>query len=183
MNPRLRRTRGNGRSARRPVAVALIVALLALPARAFAWSWPVDGPVLSTFSFDPGHPYAAGQRRGIEIGGEAGAPVLAPAGGVVAYAGTTPGNGLTLSLRTPDGYAVSLTHLGALSVRSAATVSERDVVGTLGADGSVHLGVRRADDDNGYVDPLGLLPVREPVPVAGNAPRDEDPVPVPAAPP
>src|SRR5262249_45401964 len=104
--------RGRGRSPRgagnafRPLVLGCVAALLLVPARALAWSWPVDGPVLSTFSFDPGHPYTGGQRRGIEIGGEAGGPVLAPVGGVVAYAGTTPGNGLTLSLRTPDGYAV-----------------------------------------------------------------------------
>ena len=37
------------------------------------WTWPVQGPVLQTFSFDQAHPYAAGQHRGIAIGAGAGA--------------------------------------------------------------------------------------------------------------
>src|SRR5262249_41407874 len=162
--PQRRRLRAVGpKTSALPLAASLLIAaLLALPARALAWSWPIDGPVLSTFSFDRAHPYTAGQRRGIAIGGSSRASLPPALGGVVAYAGPTPGNGLTLSVRTPDGYAVSLTHLGSLGVRAATTLSERDVVGTVEADGLVHLGVRRADDDNGYVDPLALLPVREP---------------------
>ena len=62
----------------------LVLALLLLGVRgAAAWTWPVTGPVLSTFSFDRDHPYAGGQRRGIEIGAAVGTPVAAPAGGTV----------------------------------------------------------------------------------------------------
>src|SRR5205823_4707943 len=63
--------------------LGLIVCALALPARVLAWSWPTSGAVLRTFSFDPAHPYAAGQRRGIEIGGAPGDAVVAPAAGIV----------------------------------------------------------------------------------------------------
>jgi hypothetical protein len=93
----------------------LVLFVLVVPGRASGWSWPVDGPVLQPFAFDPAHPYAGGQHRGIDIGAAAGDPVRAPAGGVVSFAGTTPGNGFTLSLRTADGYTVSLTHLGSLA--------------------------------------------------------------------
>ncbi len=49
------------------------------------------------FSFDPAHPYGAGQHRGIDIGGGAAAPVLAPAAGLVTFAGTVPGSGMSVS--------------------------------------------------------------------------------------
>src|SRR2546423_538736 len=81
---------------------------------ASAWTWPVSGPVLQTFSFDPAHPYSAGQHRGIAIGADADMPVLAPASGVVSFAGTVPTNGMTVTIQTGDGLAVSLTHLGSI---------------------------------------------------------------------
>ena len=84
-----------------------------------AWTWPVRGPVLETFSFDPAHPYAAGQHRGIAIGADAGTAVVAPAAGIVTFAGTVPTNGLTLTIQTADGLAVSLTHLGSIGDHNA----------------------------------------------------------------
>ena len=155
----------------RPLILGFALLCAALPARALAWSWPTDGVVLRTFSFDRAHPYTAGQRRGIDIGGVPDAQVGAPAAGVVSFAGTTPGNGLTLSIRTLDGYTVALTHLGSLLVRSGDTVSEREPVGTIAFAGdaelvlpSVHLGIRYTGDENGYVDPLSLLPLRQSAP-------------------
>src|SRR3954451_2533236 len=91
---------------------------------ASAWTWPVRGPVLETFSFDPAHPYAAGQHRGIAIGADAATPVLAAASGVVSFAGSVPTNGLTLTIQTGDGLAVSLTHLGSIDVARDAHVVE-----------------------------------------------------------
>ena len=73
---------------------------------ASAWTWPVSGPVLQTFSFDQAHPYSAGQHRGIAIGADADMPVLAPASGVVSFAGTVPTNGMTVTIQTGDGLAV-----------------------------------------------------------------------------
>src|SRR4029453_11062139 len=103
----------------------------------------------------------------IYLGGSAGGTVVAPAGGVVSFSGTTPGNGLTLSIRTGDGYTVSLTHLGSLALHTGATVDESAPVGTIGPTGTPeldvpygHLGGRVTSDENGYVDPLTLLPER-----------------------
>jgi hypothetical protein len=131
-----------------------------------AWSWPVQGPVLQPFSYDPEHPYAAGQHRGIDIGAAAaGEPVVAPASGTVSFAGSLPTNGKCVTLETPDGYSVTLTHLGSIGVARGASVAEGDVVGTVGPSGTaeepspyVHLGIRSTSDPNGYLDPLGLLP-------------------------
>src|SRR3954452_3180141 len=92
-----------------PLLMFLLLFLF-VPA-AGAWTWPVRGPVLQEFSFDRAHPYDAGQRRGIAIGADRGVPVLAPAAGVVTFAGTVPTSGQTVTIQTLAGLAVSLTHL------------------------------------------------------------------------
>src|SRR3977135_515054 len=147
---------------RRSVLVLLL--LLFVPA-AGAWTWPVQGPVLQTFSFERAHPYAAGQHRGIAIGAAEGAAVLAPASGVVTFAGTVPTNGKTITIETPSGLAVSLTHLGSIDVARSANIDEGAAVGTVGPSGTpefdvpyVHLGLREAANDQGYLDPLAFLP-------------------------
>src|SRR5438270_10985635 len=124
---------------RLPVA-SLLLGLFVLSAA--AWSWPVHGPLLQTFSFDSAHPYAAGQHRGIAIGAEPGAPVLAPASGVVSFAGTVAANGKTLTIATADGLDVSLTHLGSIAFERNAVVAEGSVVGTVGPSGVAEFAVR-----------------------------------------
>lgn len=153
------------------------MAFLVLAPAANAWSWPVQGPVLRPFSYDETNPYAAGQHRGIDIGANAaGDSVVAPAAGTVTFAGTVPTNGQSVTIRTADGYAVTLTHLGSILVAKGATLAEQDPVGTIGPSGTpevaapyVHLGIRVASDPNGYVDPLSLLP---PVVDSGGSPSD-----------
>ncbi len=171
------------------VALAAVVALV-VPAPALGWSWPVDGPVLTLFSFDESTPYAAGQHRGIDIGGPPGAAVVAPASGSVAFAGTVPRQGKVVTIETADGYSVTLVHLGSYSVRRGDPVAEGETVGAVGPSGVaelsvpyVHLGVRRTSDEDGYVDPLSLLPARLPPvsrPPADVAPQPSAPAPQPA---
>jgi len=171
----------------------VLLAMLATAPAAHAWSWPADGPVLAPFSFDPTNPYAAGQHRGLDIDGVAGAAVRAPAAGTVSFAGTVPGSGKSVTIETADGWSVTLTHLGQLGVKKDAVVAEGDPVGAL-ADGSdppyVQLGIRRTGDAQGYVDPLGLLPARpapapavpplaSPAPAAPAAPAPVDLAPAP----
>ncbi|MGZ4333376.1 MAG: murein hydrolase activator EnvC family protein [Gaiellaceae bacterium] len=144
----------------------LLLVFLAWTPAAYAWSWPVQGPVLQPFSYDEAHPYAAGQHRGVDIGADsAGETVVAPAAGTVSFAGTVPTNGKSVTIETPDGYSVTLTHLGSIGVAKGAQVAEQDAIGTVGPSGTpeengpyVHLGIRVATDPNGYVDPFGLLP-------------------------
>lgn len=131
---------------------------------ALAWTWPVGGPVLQYFTFGD-DPYAGGQHRGIDVGAPDGATVVAPAAGTISFAGTVPGGGRTLTIETGDGYSVTLVHLGAVAVGRGATVEEGEAVGTIGPSGTaevaepyVHLGIRVTAEENGYVDPLGLLP-------------------------
>jgi pyruvate/2-oxoglutarate dehydrogenase complex dihydrolipoamide acyltransferase (E2) component len=91
--------------------------------------------------------------------------VVAPAAGTVSFAGTVPTNGKSMTIETADGYSVTLTHLGSIGVVEGATVAEQDAIGTVGPSGTpevdgpyVHLGIRLTADQNGYVDPLSLLP-------------------------
>src|SRR5437879_3053890 len=147
---------------RRLLLAAVLAALLLAPTGQ-AWTWPAAGAVLQPFLFDPAHPYAAGQHRGIAIGGDPGAAVLAPAAGTVSFAGTVPSSGKSVTITTADGYAVTLTHLGSITGVRGATVAEGAAVGTIGPTGDpevpqpyVHLGVRIAAEAQGYLDPLAF---------------------------
>src|SRR5439155_6494928 len=178
-----------GSPMRRAVLLALALSLCAAPA-ARAWTWPAGGPVLRPFAFDPAHPYAGGQHRGIDVGGSIGEAVLAPAGGAVTFAGSVPNSGRVVTITTPDGYAVTLVHLGSIAVVPGAVVPEGAPIGTVGPspdtpDPSVYLGIRIAAQPHGYVDPLTLLPPRPvaplPAPVPTPAPEPPAAPVVPAA--
>jgi len=145
------------------VASAAIVAL-ALCSPAWAWAWPADGPVLRGFSVS-GDVYAAGQHRGIDVALGTAPAFRAPVSGSVTFAGSTPANGLTVTI-SADEYKATLTHLGQLHVRRGQTVTEGDVVAEPGPTGEAeysvpyaHLGIRVGDTET-YVDPLELLPPR-----------------------
>jgi len=122
---------------RRRFVVALLFALALPVSAAQAWTWPVDGPVVRPFSFDRAHPYAAGQHRGVDLGAPAGANVLAPAAGLVSFAGTVPGGGKTVSIQTSLGYTAALDHLGSIAVARGSRIAEGAVVGTVGPSGVV----------------------------------------------
>jgi hypothetical protein len=148
---------------------------------AFAWTWPVDGPVIRPFDLGD-DPYAGGQHRGIDIGAPLGAAVIAPAGGRVTFAGSVPTGGRAVAIRTADGYSVTLVQLGTLVVAEGSAVAEGDLVGTIGrsneaevSESHVHLGIRIAADPNGYLDPLAFLPPR---PAGSETPADPARAPV-----
>jgi murein DD-endopeptidase MepM/ murein hydrolase activator NlpD len=124
----------------RRLALVVLLFLLWAPG-AYAWSWPVQGPVLLGFSFDSAHPYAGGQHRGIDIGAPGGTSVAAPASGTVTFAGTVPTSGKSVTIATPDGYSVTLTHLGSIGVAKGAGVGEGATVGTVGPSGTTELDV------------------------------------------
>ena len=67
---------------------------------AHAWTWPASGDVLEPFVYG-GDPYAGGQHRGIDVAGEREEAVLAPASGVVSFAGTVGSNGKVVTVETP----------------------------------------------------------------------------------
>ena len=150
---------------RRATLGLALLTLFVLAPPASAWTWPLHGDVLRPYSLGP-DPYAAGQHRGVDVGGAAGEPVRAPASGTVSFAGVVPGSGRTVTIQF-DGYAVSLTHLGEITVAKGAAVTEGEPVGLAGANGDaewptpyVHLGIRVSAAADGYLDPATLLPPR-----------------------
>src|SRR4051794_13277234 len=160
----------------------VLFAALAIVPMAGAWSWPTDGHVLQAFLFDELQPRLEGQHRGVDLGGEPGETVRAPASGVVTFVGNVAANGTTLTIDTPDGWTVTLTHLGSITVTKGAAVAEGDGVGTIGPTGEqevggafVHLGVRRTDAPQGYIDPVALLPARGAAPAAPESPAPLEP--------
>ena len=167
--------------------------VFASPAHA-SWSWPVQGEVITQYR-NGTDPYAGGQHRGIDIAAAAGTPVVAAAGGEVRFAGTAGSSGLTVSVRTADGFDTSYLHLSSFAVRAGARVSAGERVGAVGTTGTrsavqphLHFGVREAGTRHAYVDPLSMLPpaaapppseAPRPLPAPAPAPLSPTPAPVP----
>jgi len=176
---------------RRLTVVSSALIALLLPGGAQAWSWPIDGPVLRPFVFGP-DPYAGGQHRGIDVAGALGESVRAPVAGIVSFVGSVPAGGRALTIRTGDGYSVTLLQLGSIAAQRGEEVAEGARVGAVGESADavtrephVHLGVRRTADEEGYLDPLAFLPERSkvvsPAPSPAAAPPPAQPQPAPPA--
>jgi septal ring factor EnvC (AmiA/AmiB activator) len=168
---------------RRLAVVSSSLFALLFPCGAQAWAWPIDGPVLRPFVFGS-DPYAGGQHRGIDVGGAVGETVRAPVAGTVSFAGSVPAGGRALTIRTGDGYSVTLLQLGSIAVQRGAELGEGVLVGAVGESSDaatrephVHLGVRRTVEEEGYLDPLAFLPERTRV-VPAPAPPAASPSPV-----
>lgn len=131
------------------------------PAGATALQWPVRGDILRRFG-----PVGMGERNnGINIGAAAGAPVVASAGGRVAYVGDDiVGQGLTVLIVHRDGWRTVYGHLGSATVDDGADVRAGQQIGTVGltaGDGrpSIHFETRRMQGDEPVaIDPLTVLP-------------------------
>jgi murein DD-endopeptidase MepM/ murein hydrolase activator NlpD len=129
-------------------------------ARLGTWSWPVTGAhALARPYVAPAGPYGAGH-RGIDIrpspGTEAGAPVLAPADGVVHFAGFVVDRPV-LSIEHSGGVLSSFEPVETTLV-AGDRVTRGQVIGTLlpghCAAPCLHLGVRVGGE---YVNPLLFL--------------------------
>jgi hypothetical protein len=163
------------------VAISAALAFLAAPATArAAWVWPVSGDVITPYR-NGTDPYASGQHRGIDIAAPIGTPVVAAAGGEVRFAGTAGSSGLTVSIRTGDGYDTSYLHLSSVAVRAGARVSGGERIGAVGISGirsatapHLHFGIRDAGTRHAYHDPLNFLPP------PATAPRPSPPASAPA---
>jgi Peptidase family M23 len=148
-----------------PLTIALLTALLAPVSPALAaWTWPLRGEVITSYR-NGDDPYAAGQHRGIDIAGSVGAPVVAAAPGEVRFAGVAGSSGLTVSVRTDDGFDTSYLHLGAAQVHAGERISAGQRLGVVGTSGvrsaeapHLHFGVREAGSRHAYRDPLTFLP-------------------------
>jgi murein DD-endopeptidase MepM/ murein hydrolase activator NlpD len=125
------------------------------------WLWPVPAPirVVSPFRAPP-TPYASGH-RGIDVVVEQGAVIVAPAAGVVSFAGRVVDRGV-VAIDHGDGVVSAIEPVDAL-VAEGDAVAAGDPIGTAASGGHcgsecVHFGVRV---DGEYVSPflfLGGLP-------------------------
>ncbi|RJX28119.1 MAG: hypothetical protein C4525_17015 [Desulfarculus sp.] len=94
---------------------------------------PVQGRLLA--SYGPG-------RRGVTLKAHGLAPVRAPWGGRVAYAGRLGGYGQVVVLDHGQGVHTVLAHLGSIIVRTGQELSPGEEVGNLDAEGRLYLEVR-----------------------------------------
>jgi len=122
----------------------------------FAWRWPVDGTLLSTFV--PGNP----TRQGIDIGNREGTPVRAAADGVVVYSGSgLVGYGELVIVKHDDNWLSAYGHNRARMVSEGQAVKAGQQIAEMGHTGAardmLHFEIRY----NGKpVDPLAYLPKR-----------------------
>lgn len=120
------------------------------------WQWPTKGNVVSTYS-------ASGTgRKGIDIAGQAGQPILAAASGKVVYSGNGMARyGNLLIIKHNDVYLSAYAHNQRLLVKEGEVVRVGQKIALLGNTGTqrdqLHFEIRR----NGKpVDPMRFLPKR-----------------------
>jgi murein DD-endopeptidase MepM/ murein hydrolase activator NlpD len=165
-----------------PIALALALLAFVLPRAAAGavprerWRWPVESRALAgPFRYAPRHPFAAAQRRGVDLTAAPGGAVRAACTGRVTFAGPVPGGrGAGVTVRC-GGLVATHLGLGRVVVRRGARVAAGTRLGVVGPAGRVRLGARRGGERFGYVDPLALLsderpPVDPGLPL-GRAPR------------
>ena len=143
--------------------VVLLLVLLLQPgasARAVApiekWSAPAGHPPVLARGYEPPPtPYAAGH-RGVDLAATDGQPLLAPADGVVSFAGPVAGRGV-ISIRVDRDTVLSLEPVET-SLTEGDPVQRGRTIGTIRnghcASTCVHLGVRV---DGAYVNPMRFL--------------------------
>jgi murein DD-endopeptidase MepM/ murein hydrolase activator NlpD len=141
--------------------IVLAAMLVPQPSRAVAavgpFEWPVRGPVIRGFEA-PGSPFGPGH-RGIDIAAPFGMPVVAPAEGVVTFAGWVAGARF-VTIDHGDGIRTTSSWLSDIGVQRGDRVARGDVVGRTGhghaevATPHLHFGVRIHGE---YVDPMLLL--------------------------
>lgn len=126
------------------------------------YDWPTGAPADVERGFDrPAMRWSTGH-RGVDLGVAPGAPVLAAADGVVAFAGSVAGRGV-ISIDHADGIRTTYEPVVPALPRSA-VVRMGEVIGHLDDSAGhcapascLHWGARRGGDD--YLDPLSLLRV------------------------
>lgn len=128
-----------------------------------AWDWPLrPGPSVSREFRRPPSPWTPGH-RGVDLAASAGQVVLAPADGVVTYAGTVVDRGvLTVThgvLRTSLEPVVPLVAVGSQVRRGDVVARVATTPGHCAPATCLHWGVRRGET---YLDPLRLLRRPEP---------------------
>jgi murein DD-endopeptidase MepM/ murein hydrolase activator NlpD len=152
--------------ARRPGELAQINAARSMNVASNGWrqsfTWPAKGRISGLFGSqriyagEPGAPHS-----GVDIAGGTGAPVMAPADGVVTLAATSPFTleGHLIILDHGMGLDSSFLHLSRLNVKKGDVVKQGQVIGAIGATGRasgphLHWGMKWKNE---RIDPLTVL--------------------------
>jgi lipoprotein NlpD len=123
-----------------------------LEAQPLQFAWPVKGKVLAGF--------AEPRRKGIDIDGKLGDPVIAAAAGRVTYVGSgIPGLGKLVVIRHDQGYLTVYAHNKDILVKEQQSVTRGQKIAELGASDAerpkLHFQIRKGA---AAVDPLLYLP-------------------------
>jgi len=123
---------------------------------------PARGPLSSLFSLGRYHPvlHITRPHKGIDIAARVGEPIMAPARGVVRFAGNR-GNGYgnMVEIDHGYGYVTRFAHASRLLVHTGQEVKRGDLIGLVGATGLVsgpHLHYE-VEIDGKQVDPLNFI--------------------------
>jgi lipoprotein NlpD len=125
-----------------------------LPAVVSKWVWPAQGKVLRGFQADsPG-------KKGVDIGGRHGQPVVAAAEGRVVYSGSgLVGYGRLIIIKHSDSLLSAYGHNSRLLVKEGERVKAGQVIARMGSSGTdgtrLYFEIRK---DGKPVDPLRYLP-------------------------
>jgi lipoprotein NlpD len=114
--------------------------------------WPTEGKIISTF--DP-------TRKGIDIAGQLGQPILSAGDGTVLYAKNMRGYGNLVILDHNDGLVSAYAHNKNILVKEGQTVTKGQKIAEMGNTDSdavkLHFEIRQLGKP---VDPMGMLPGR-----------------------
>lgn len=137
------------------------------PLESSLFAWPVSQARVSSCFGGRIHPVHRTRlfHRGIDLAAPAGTPVIATASGTVTFVGKAGGYGNLVVLRHANGLESYYAHLHTISGRTriGTAVSQRDVIGTVGATGTatgphLHFEIRERGQP---LDPISLLPSRK----------------------
>ncbi len=123
--------------------------------------WPVIGKITSSFGTRL-HP-VTGRKQihdGVDIGASYGERILAPADGVVTFAGYKAGYGYCVVVKHGFGFETLYGHCSSMAVKVGSTISRGDLVGKVGQSGVAtgpHLHYE-IHVNGKIVDPRGFLP-------------------------
>jgi lipoprotein NlpD len=117
--------------------------------------WPLEGPINSPYGDRHGR-----MHDGVDIGGEAGDPVVAAAGGEVVYSDKLGGYGNLIVLKHKNGLFTAYWHNKKNEVKKGKNVKQGQKIAKVGRTGDatgnhLHFEIR---DENGTHDPLEFLP-------------------------
>ena len=100
--------------------------------------WPIFGRISSGFGDTRLFPSSGGTRphKGIDISAPSGTMIVAPADGVVNFAGRESEYGRLISLDHGHGYTTMFGHLQDLSVKTGEKVKKGQAIGTVGMSGN-----------------------------------------------